>query len=238
MAGNEEGLEGKRILIIEDDEEIAELVAAYLSREGALPEKAYSAEEGQIASTLKPPDLVILDIGLPGADGLEFLREFRERNASPVIIVSARESDEDKIRGLGLGADDFVNKPFSPRVLVARVRAQLRRFKLQTQERRSLRFGVFFLDCAGKVLERAGVPVNLSKREFELLAYLAYHPWQAFRAEELHREIWGSEYGDLSTVAVHVQRLRKKIEDDPAKPRWIRTVQGSGYRFNPDEEGE
>jgi two-component system response regulator VicR len=231
---SDDSLSGKRVLVVEDDAEIADLVLTYLKKEGAEAEIAACAEEAQILSTLKPPDLVILDLGLPGADGLEFLRVFRQNNLSPVIIVSARESDEDKIRGLGLGADDFVNKPFSPRVLMARVKAQLRRFALQSGERESLRFGEFWLDRKGHVLERAGRAVSLSRREFDILEYLVVRPWQAFKAEELHRAVWGAEYGDLSTVAVHIQRIRKKIEDDPSKPNWIRTVPGSGYRFTPD----
>ncbi len=231
-------LKGCRILIVEDDGEIAELISAYLKREGAQAQTAGSAEEAQIAASLEAPDLLILDLGLPGADGLEFLRVFRQENQAPVIIVSARESDEDKIRGLGLGADDFVGKPFSPRVLVARVQAQLRRYNKQNSEREGLRFGSFFLDSRGKILENCGSPLALSRKEFELLEFLAEHPWQSFKSEELHREVWGSDYGDLSTVAVHVQRLRKKIEEDPSKPRWIRTVLGSGYRFVPREEGE
>jgi DNA-binding response OmpR family regulator len=235
---SEDSLTGKRILIVEDDAEIADLILAYLKKEGADAEIASSAEEAQIQSTLKPPDLVILDLGLPGADGLEFLRVFRQNNLSPVIIVSARESDEDKIRGLGLGADDFVNKPFSPRVLVARVKAQLRRFALQAGERESLRFGEFWLDSKGRVLERAGRTVSLSRREFDILEYLAFRPWQSFKADELHRAVWGAEFGDLSTVAVHIQRIRKKIEDDPSKPRWIRTVPGAGYRFTPDGDAK
>jgi two-component system, OmpR family, response regulator ResD len=235
---SEDSLEGKRILVVEDDAEIADLILAYLRKEGAAAEKAGSAEEAQIQSTLVPPDLVILDLGLPGADGLEFLRVFRQINLSPVIIVSARESDEDKIRGLGLGADDFVGKPFSPRVLVARAKAQLRRFSLQAGERESLRFGEFFLDKKGRILERAGNEVSLSRREFDILEYLAFHPWQAFKAEELHRAVWGAEFGDLSTVAVHIQRIRKKIEEDPARPKWIRTVPGSGYRFPPEGDAK
>jgi DNA-binding response OmpR family regulator len=230
-------LEGLAVLVVEDDAEIAELVEAYMTREGAAVRRAASAEEAEAMAALVPPALVILDLGLPGADGLEFLRHFRRSSAAPVIIVSARESDEDKIIGLGLGADDFVAKPFSPRVLVARAKAQARRSALaggiDPQPPRD--FGPFRLDMAGKRLLRGSADISLSKREFELLAFLASRPGRAFSAQELFASVWGRQYGDVSTVAVHVQRLRRKIEDDPGRPRWIRTVPGSGYRFDPEE---
>jgi two-component system response regulator RegX3 len=177
-------------------------------------------------------------------DGLEFLRAFRSASVAPVIIVSARESDEDKLEGLGLGADDFVTKPFSPRILAARVVALLRRVDYESEQRaegrgetrskRAIRFGAFVLDLDARLLERDGRPETLSHREFELLAFLASHPGKSYGAAELHREVWRLEHGDLSTVAVHVQRIRRKIEEDPSEPRWIKTVPGAGYRFVPD----
>jgi DNA-binding response OmpR family regulator len=235
-----ESLDGKAVLVVEDDAEIAELIAVYLRKEGASVETAPSAEDAYGSVLALQPSAVILDLGLPGADGLEFLRSFRESSDAPVIIVSARESDEDKIRALGLGADDFVQKPFSPRVLAARVKAQLRRSasqggNSQAGDREIERFGPFRIDYSGKVLNRGNGVVALSKREFELLAFLASNPRKTYAAEELFRLIWGKEFGDLSTVAVHIQRLRKKIEEDPADPRWIRTVPGFGYRFAREE---
>ncbi len=235
--------DGARILIVEDDSEIAELVAVYLERELMRPTIVRSAEEAAIDLAARTPDLVILDLGLPGADGLELLRRIRESSTVPVIIVSARESDEDKIAGLGLGADDFVTKPFSPKVLMARVGAQLRRdadygrggasrgrSAPGARSGRRLAFGPYVLDFEGKVLERGGRVLGLSRREFELLAFLASNGGRTFSPEELYASVWGLEHGDLSTVAVHVRRIRQKIEDG-GEPRWIVTVSGAGYRF-------
>lgn len=219
------------ILIVEDDREIAELVAAYLEREGARVDMAPSEEAAEDLSRDVLYDLVLLDLGLPGADGFSFLRRFRETSVAPVIILSARESDEDKVSGLGLGADDFVSKPFSPRVLVARVMAQLRRASLSSQPQDRLAFGPYVLDFRARVLEKAGGRVALSRREYEVLAFLARNEGQTFPAQELYASVWRLEHGDLSTVAVHVQRLRRKIEDDPQAPRWLQTLPGMGYRF-------
>lgn len=238
--GSEE-CEGARILIVEDDREIAELVAAYVSREGLVPAIVGSAEEAILACAEFVPALLVLDLGLPGADGLELLRHFREGSTAPVIIVSARESDEDKVAGLALGADDFVTKPFSPKVLAARVKAQLRRAAYRPEvaggsgargaTAARLAFGPYVLDFEGRLLERDGARVPLSRREFELLAFLASNEGRTYDPEELYRAVWGLEHGDLSTVAVHVQRVRRKIEAEGAPPRWLVTVPGAGYRF-------
>lgn len=229
---------GRLVLVVEDDSAIADLVATYLRRDGHRVIHAASAELA-LASMDELPDLVLLDLGLPGMDGLEFLRAFRTASVAPVIIVSARESDEDKLQGLGLGADEFVTKPFSPRVLAARVAALLRRVDYESRADEGgedplpepLRFGPFLLDRAAGLLRRDKVVLSLSRREFELLVFLVLHPGRSFSSAELHREVWGLEHGDLSTVAVHIQRIRRKIEDEPSSPRWIRTVSGAGYRF-------
>ena len=218
---------GARVLIVEDDREIAELVAAYLTRDGLAPVLVGSAEEAILECAERPPELLLLDLGLPGADGLELLRHFRERSQVPVIIVSARESDEDKILGLDLGADDFVSKPFSPKVLAARVHAQLRRAAYGDR----VAFGPYVLDVAGRLLERGGERVPLSRREFELFAFLVSNEGKTYGPEELYKSVWGLEHGDLSTVAVHVQRIRRKIEEEGLPPRWLVTVPGAGYRF-------
>jgi DNA-binding response OmpR family regulator len=234
--GKGNGAEG-RILIVEDDREIAELVAAYLEREGLAADIVGSAEEAVLECSASEPGLLVLDLGLPGADGLDFLRQFRESSDAPVIIVSARESDEDKIAGLGLGADDFVEKPFSPKVLAARVKAQLRRASLAAGQdgkgppSARLAFGPFVLDLEGRVVERSGQRVPLSRREFELLAFLAANEGKSFAPQEIYREVWGLEHGDISTVAVHVQRVRRKIEEEGCPPRYLVTVPGAGYRF-------
>ena len=232
------------MLVVEDDREIAELIAAYLEREGFRARMAGSAEEALFAFAEAMPVLMVLDLGLPGADGLELLRSFRTLSTAPVIIVSARESDEDKIAALGLGADDFVSKPFSPKVLVARVKAQLRRVSygaagasqaepssLRDRAGPRLAFGPYLLDFEGKLLERDGARVPLSRKEFELLAFLASHEGRTFGPQELFSEVWGLEHGDLSTVAVHVRRIRRKIEEDDGSPRWVVTIPGAGYRF-------
>jgi DNA-binding response OmpR family regulator len=226
---------GARVLIVEDDREIAELVAAYLAREGLDPAIVGSAEEAAFECAKRRPDLLLLDLGLPGADGLELLRHFREGSRAPVIIVSARESDEDKVAGLGLGADDFVSKPFSPKVLAARALAQLRRASYGREEgglgsAAHIGFGPFDLDLDAKILQRGGERVPLSRKEFELLSFLARNAGRTFGPRELYKEVWGLEHGDLSTVAVHVQRVRRKIEGE-GPPRWLVTVPGAGYRI-------
>jgi two-component system response regulator RegX3 len=228
---------GARVLIVEDDRDIAELIAAYLAREGLVPVIAGSAEEADAECSGRLPELLLLDLGLPGADGLDFLRGFRELSKAPVIIVSARESDEDKIAGLGIGADDFVSKPFSPKVLAARAKAQLRRaaYGAGAPVGRSIAFGPYLLDLEGKVLERGGARVHLSRREFELLSFLAVNEGRTYDPEDLFKAVWGLEHGDLSTVAVHVQRVRRKIEEDGAPPRWLVTVPGAGYRFRRED---
>jgi two-component system response regulator RegX3 len=231
--------EGKaaRVLIVEDDREIAELVAAYLAREGLAADIVGSAEEAILECAEHSPELLLLDLGLPGADGLELLRFFRERSTAPVIIVSARESDEDKVIGLGLGADDFVSKPFSPKVLAARVKAQLRRASYPRDAYPApgngsrFSFGPYVLDYDGKLLERGGQRVPLSRREFELLVFLVSNEGKTYGPEALYKSVWGLEHGDLSTVAVHVQRVRRKIEEEGAPPKWLVTVPGAGYRF-------
>jgi two-component system response regulator ResD len=235
--------EKKTILVVEDDSAIAELISTYLRNGGHEVALASSAE--QALSFLDPPPcLVLLDLGLPGMDGLDFLKTLRTASEIPVIIVSARESDEEKLEGLDLGADDFITKPFSPRFLAARVNALLRRIDLESRSGggegarsrgnsslQRISFGPFALDLAARILEREGRPVHLSRREFDLLSFLVMRPGRSFTARELHREVWRLEFGDISTVPVHIKRLRKKMGEDPAEPHWIRTVPGAGYRF-------
>jgi len=227
-----------RILIIEDEPEIGELISVYLQKEGIETEHVQTAEQGLDALGCGEYDLVVLDINLPVMDGFEFLQTLRKESALPVIIVSARNADEDLVLGLGIGADDFVTKPFSPRVLAARVRAHLRRrFSAQENENSEIRFGPYTLDTAGNVLRRDKERVGLTPRELELLKYLAERPGKTMSPENIYGEVWGREFGDISTVAIHVRRLRKKIETDPSNPRFIETIKGFGYRFNPDELG-
>jgi len=228
-----------KILVVEDVKELADLVILYLSREGMESRHVETAEEALEVIEAWTPDLVVLDINLPGMDGFEFLSIFRKKSACPVLIVSARTEDEDVIAGLGFGADEYVTKPFSPRVLSARVRALLRRAQESSQPDESeetVRFGPFTLSMASCVLKRGQDRVPLSAKEFEVLSYLAVNPGKPHPPEEIYNAVWKSAYGDLTTVAVYVQRLRKKIEEDPAPPRYIETVFGMGYRFN--QEGD
>ena len=177
----------------------------------------------------------MLDINLPGMDGFEFLREFRFRSTTPIIIVSAREADEDIVMGLGMGADEFVSKPFAPKVLVARIRALLRRARGASTE--TVRFGPYRMDLSGYSLMKGDQPVVLSSREFEVLRHLVMNPGRAIRPDDLYTDVWQNEFGDVSAVAVYIRRIRQKIEEDPAQPYYVQTIHGSGYRFNPDALG-
>jgi len=223
-----------RVLIIEDEQEIGDLIALYLQKEGIDCVLVETAEEGLKHLESSGCELVVLDLNLPGMDGFEALGKIRKLTRIPVIIVSARKSDEDKILGLGLGADDFVTKPFSPKVLVARIRANLRRMSELENTRKDglLEFGEFSLDIEGYLLKFRGTRVPIPPREFDLLVYLITNAGTTLTPEDIYRAVWGNKYGDVSTVAVHIQRLRKRIEGSSANPRFIQTVHGFGYRFN------
>lgn len=220
------------ILIIEDEQELAQLVQLYLEKEGVQTVLAASAEEGLELLSQQAFDLIILDINLPGMDGFEFLQQLRTRSQIPVIIVSAREADEDVIMGLSSGADEFVTKPFAPKVLAARVRALLRRSMVFSgEEANIIRFGDFELDSAGYNLKHKGLNVQLPAREFEILRLLAENAGSVFSLQEIYTRIWGQEFGEISAVSVYVQRIRKKIEEDYHFPEYIKTIHGKGYLF-------
>ncbi len=222
-----------RILIIEDEKELADLMRLYLEREGLEVRCAETAEAGLAVVGVSPCDMVILDINLPGMDGFEFLQRFRKKSDTPVMIVSARESDEDIVTGLGIGADEFVTKPFSPRVLSARVRALLRRGRTPAGGNgRTIRFGEYELDCDGYRLKRAGETVPMPAREFEVLRFLAENGGIAFSVQEIYDRVWNREFGDTIAVSVYIQRIRKKIEKDYRRPEYIRTIHGKGYLFS------
>jgi DNA-binding response OmpR family regulator len=225
-----------KVLIVEDEYEIGELVADYLEREGIETVLVTTGEEGLSSLNGRNFDLIVLDINLPGIDGYEFLQEIRKKYTLPVIIISARNTDEDMVLGLGIGADDFVTKPFSPKVLTARVRAHLRRFFDSRIEEKSklLRFGPFTLDIEGSILEKDGERISIPPKEFELLSFLVRNPGSAMPPEKIYSKVWGQKYGDIATVAIHIQRLRRRIEEDPANPTYIETIHGFGYRFNPE----
>ena len=218
------------VLIIEDEPRIAELISLYLKKEGIKTIHALTGEAG--LSLLKEGgcDLIILDINLPGIDGFEALQEIRRIENLPVIIVSARQEDEDMIMGFGIGADDYVSKPFSPKVLAARVRANLKRSQgFESAPGNQLQFGPYLLDLENIWLKKDGVRLELTPKEMSLLITLAESPEKPFKQEELYEKVWNNSYGDLTTVSVHIQRLRKKIEEDPASPRFIKTSYGFGY---------
>lgn len=223
-----------RILVIEDVKEMSDLIRLYLEKEGMETTACETGEEGLAAFAAGSYDLVVLDINLPGIDGFEFLQRLRRTSAVPVMIVSARDTDEDMILGLGIGADEFVTKPFSPRVLIARVRAMLRRQSDLRAGENCVRFGEYSLDLDGYLLKRGTEKVPLSTREFEVLAFLATHPGKAMNPETIYAEVWKNRYGDVTAVGVYIQRLRRKIEADPSNPVRIETVHGMGYRFNPE----
>lgn len=221
-----------RVIIIEDDQELGDLVRMYVEREGIEASLCGSGEAGLALFRSIGADLVVLDLNLPGMDGFTFLRTLRRENPVPVIIISARESDEDIVMGLGVGADEFVTKPFVPRVLVARITAMLRRSV--SMKPKTIRFDSYVLDYEGYSLTRDGKRIVVSTREFELLRHLVSHPGVAMTPDDIYKEVWGAVYGDLTAVAVYVRRLRQKIEEDPANPRYLQTIHGRGYRFNPD----
>ena len=218
------------VLIIEDEPKIVELISMYLRKEGIETSHALTGEEGLKTLTAEHIDLVILDINLPGIDGFEVLQEIRRIENLPVIIVSARQEDEDMILGFGIGADDYVAKPFSPRVLAARVRTILKRSRHPGANlRQMVRFGSFSLDTENCILKKDGIRMELAPKEMSLLLALSEKPGRAMSQDELYNTVWANRYGDMTTVSVHIQRLRKKIEEDPSVPVYIKTSYGFGY---------
>ena len=223
-----------KILVVEDVPEMAELASMYLKKSGMTVESVGSAEEALEYIGKQMPDLIILDLNLPGMSGFDFLKKFRdEYNSSlPVIIVSARDADEDIIKGLGNGADEFVTKPYSPKVLTARVEAILRRqAKVTAAAEASYEFGPYTVFLNSCVLKKGPEKIPLSTKEYEVLEFLISHENEVLGPEKIYREVWKAQYGDITAVAVYVQRLRKKIEEDPSSPKYIKTVFGMGYKF-------
>lgn len=226
-----------RILVVDDDPTVAEVVTGYLRRAGHTALHAPDGPTALAEAAAGAVDLVVLDLMLPGIDGLEVCRRLRADRPLPVIMLTARGDEEDRIAGLEMGADDYVTKPFSPRELVLRVDSVLRRARSGPGAPAGLA-GVLHaagltVDTEARRATKGAAELTLTLREFDLLAWFLAHPGRAHGREELMRVVWGWEFGDLSTVTVHVRRLRAKIEDDPAAPRLIRTVWGVGYRFDP-----
>jgi two-component system response regulator ResD len=233
--GKAEGA-GATILVIEDEASIVQLVRLYLEEAGFSVRAAPNGIAGLEAHARDRPDLIILDLMLPGLDGYEVCRRIRAVAATPILMLTARRTEDDRVMGLDLGADDYLTKPFSPRELVSRVRAILRRASpAQGQgEPERLEFpGLLILPAARRV-EADGRPIDLTAKEFDLLLTLAKAPDQVLTREALLSKVWGFDYlGDSRTVDVHVGTLRKKVERDPGKPRFIKTVWTVGYRFDP-----
>jgi DNA-binding response OmpR family regulator len=227
-----------RVLVVDDDATVAEVVARYLEHEGFDVETVADGRAALDRATASPPDLMVLDLMLPGMDGLEVFRTLRSVAPVPVIMLTARGDEDDRVIGLELGADDYVAKPFSPRELIARVKSVLRRANGPLATPRPgmpavLSAGDLSIDVPAREARVGERPVPLTVREFELLVFLVLHPHQVFRREELLERVWGYTFGDTSTVTVHVRRLREKIEPDPAHPTRIHTVWGVGYKFLP-----
>ncbi|MFI2431391.1 response regulator transcription factor [Streptomyces sp. NPDC018693] len=223
-----------RVLVVDDDPTVAEVVAGYLDRAGYVVDRADDGPTALTRAAAHRPDLVVLDLMLPGMDGLEVCRRMRGQGAPvAVIMLTARGDEDDRILGLEVGADDYVTKPFSPRELVLRVESVLRRTRPRPDTGPLGGAGGLTVDPAARRATKNGSELALTLREFDLLAFFLSHPGRAYSREDLMREVWGWDFGDLSTVTVHVRRLRGKVEDDPARPRLIQTVWGVGYRFDP-----
>jgi DNA-binding response OmpR family regulator len=225
------------ILVVEDEPSIAEVVGLYLQRAGY---KVQTAADGKIAMSMLEkgiPDLVVLDLMLPEIDGLSLTRWLRDRSDVPIIMLTARREEIDRIAGLEMGADDYVVKPFSPQELVSRVRAVLRRMKREqapSESERPLSFGELVINALSRTVTVSGRDIPLTAKEFDMLYLLAQHPKQVYTREQLLDRIWGgAEYIDPGTVTVHIRRVREKIESDPSNPTRLVTVWGVGYKFEP-----
>lgn len=222
----------KTIMIVEDEADIRELIRLYLEKHGF---RVIWTDHGGTAAALaaeRKPDLVILDVVLPGKSGFDVCRELRGFTAAPILFLSCKEEEADKVQGLEVGGDDYMTKPFSPNELVARVKAHLRRPMLYASPGPTKSIEAIQIDRLSRVVRISGVEVPLSRKEFDLLSFLASNPDQTFSHQELFREVWGQEgLNDTRTIIVHISNLRKKIEPDPSRPQFIINVHGVGYRF-------
>ena len=231
-----------RIVIVDDDPTVADVVGRYLVRDGHTVECVHDGHEALRRISEQQPDLVVLDLMLPGIDGLEVCRRLRERWPIPVVMLTALGDETDRLAGFEIGADDYVTKPFSPRELAMRVRSVLRRSRSalpadkpegRQADPEILTDRDVTVDLSAHEVRVSGRLIQLTSREYDLLAFLLRHPRQAFTREQLLSEVWGWTFGDTSTVTVHVRRLREKLETDPTLPRRIVTVWGVGYRYEP-----
>ncbi|MFD2417250.1 response regulator transcription factor [Amycolatopsis pigmentata] len=223
------------MLVVDDDETVRDVVRRYLEAGGFGVEVAGDGTEGLRLFAERKPDLVVLDVMMPGLNGLEVCRRLRQTSQVPVVLLTALGEEEDRIAGLRLGADDYVTKPFSPRELALRVASVLRRARMPSVSATvgEMTDGDLVLHPDARQATLDGAALSLTTREFDLLAFFVTHPGVAFSRVELLEKVWGWEFGDQSTVTVHVRRLREKIEADPAKPVRVATVWGVGYRYDP-----
>ncbi len=222
------------VLVVDDEPIVRDVVARYLERDGFATLQAQDGETARALIEHEAPSLVVLDVMLPGIDGLSLCRWIRSRSDVPVILLTARGEESDRIVGLELGADDYVTKPFSPRELAARVRTVLRRTAAVPAARERLAFGDVTLDANSREVLKLGLPLRLTLKEFDLLWFLADHPNHVFSRDHLMDRVWGYEAAvDTGTITVHIRRLREKIEEDPSRPRHLETVWGAGYRLRP-----
>jgi two-component system response regulator VicR len=227
-------MDAKKVLIIEDEKSISDLIKFNLTKEGFDTEAAYDGQEGLDMALNDDPDLVLLDVMLPTLDGFEVCKKVREKSNVPILMVTAKEEEVDKVLGLELGADDYITKPFGVRELIARIKANIRRTVMEEQpaSKNSRDFGPLTIDMDRYEVRKNGVPLELTLREFELLRYLAEREDKVFSREQLLEDVWGYEYyGDIRTVDVTVRRLREKLEDDSSDPKFILTKRGIGSYF-------
>jgi DNA-binding response OmpR family regulator len=221
-----------RVLVVDDDHTVREVVVSYLRAHRHEVTEAADGEAALHEMRTRPADLVVLDLMLPGSDGLEVCRRLRETSDVPIIMLTALGSETDRVVGLERGADDYVTKPFSPRELALRVDSVLRRAgEAEAPKPGKLEDGDLIVDCDRHVAYRDGAELQLTGREFDLLRFLLAHPGTAFSRDELLQQVWGWSFGDQSTVTVHVRRLREKVEPDPTHPQRLLTVWGVGYRW-------
>lgn len=230
-----------KVLVVDDEKNIVSILAFNLKKEGYEVITAYDGKQAIEAAFKEDPDLILLDIMMPEINGFEACKKIREKMNTPIIMLTARAEELDKVLGLELGADDYVTKPFSVRELIARVKANLRRkpevneIKQEQESENSLKFKDIVIDMDKYEVRKRGIPLELTLREYELVKFLASQKSQIFSRENLLEKVWGYEYyGDLRTVDVTIRRLREKLEDDPSKPEYIMTKRGVGYYFKRD----
>lgn len=229
----------KKILVVDDEKPIVEILKINLQKEGYVVFEAYDGEEAVSKAMVVEPDLILLDVMLPKLDGFSVCKKIREKSSVPILMLTAREEELDKVLGLELGADDYITKPFSIRELMARIKANMRRNQVALEdkaekEQQELRIGSFMLDFNRYELYKNDKLIDLTIREFDLVKFLASQPNKVFSRQSLLESVWDYEYyGDVRTVDVTVRRLREKVEDDPSEPRYIMTKRGVGYYFQP-----